>query len=286
MANQMHFKQTLLIGAVLALAGLSGCKPQAKGPAVSALPAAPAAKEPNNNLTLNPLPVPPQTSNSLPTVSLSPLPADQPRLSKPMTPSKRDPFGALLPSPLDSPLQSKAPKRILSVAPSKSSVNPQKKAIRSATKPQAPGRGIGTKPVQQSHQAKPSAPAAVLPIVPIAPPAIAFIPSPMPIAQPPALSAPVPSSAAPIAPQVAAPLVDQVEITGVAQVGGRLLVVAKGPGESSARTLAPGSYISNGQILVKEVRQNGKDPVVVLVENGVETLLTVTGSRAMSVAAQ
>jgi hypothetical protein len=77
-------------------------------------------------------------------------------------------------------------------------------------------------------------------------------------------------------------LVDQVEITGVAQVGNQLLVVARGPGESSARTIAPGSYLASGRILVKAVRQEGKEPVVVLVENGVETLRSVSGQRAMS----
>jgi hypothetical protein len=272
MANQMQLKQTLLLGTVLALTGLSGCKPQAKSPAVSALPAAPTiAQQPNNTLNLNPLPVPPQTSNSLPTVSLNPLPDEQPRLSKPMTPSKRDPFGALIPQSLPPSLQSRAPKQILSViAPKAKSVTPQKKALKSASKPPTALK----RPTFKAPSVEPT-----LPIMPIAPPAIAFIPAPtLPMAPP--MPSVVPAIAAPIA------LVNQVEITGIAQVGGRLLVVAKGPGESSARTLAPGSYISNGQILIKEVRQNGKDPVVVLVENGVETLLTVTGSRAMSVAAQ
>jgi hypothetical protein len=273
MANSMQAINTsrlgmgVLVGAILAL---SGCKPQAKEAAPTA--AAPAT---GNQIAINlppssnTLPVPPNPPGNLPIVPLKALEPIQPgpgRLSQPLKPSNRDPFSTVLPNQIEQPLQSIAPKRIITKLSNKVKAILQPKPAKIAAAP------VKSKPAIQpkiTKPAKPQPPAAisVMPQVNIAP-----IPAP-PVMMP----APIAIAPAPVV-----SLVDQVEITGVAQVGNQLLVVARGPGESSARTIAPGSYLSSGRILVKAVRQEGKDPVVVLVENGVETVRSVSGQRAMS----
>jgi hypothetical protein len=202
----------------------------------------------------------------VPLKALEPIQPGPGRLSQPLKPSNRDPFSTVLPNQIEQPLQSIAPKRIITKLSNKVKAILQPKPAKIAAAP------VKSKPAIQpkiTKPAKPQPPAAisVMPQVNIAP-----IPAP-PVMMP----APIAIAPAPVV-----SLVDQVEITGVAQVGNQLLVVARGPGESSARTIAPGSYLSSGRILVKAVRQEGKDPVVVLVENGVETVRSVSGQRAMS----
>jgi hypothetical protein len=263
--NPTQLGMVVLAGAILAL---SGCKPQAKeaAPTAAASSNQVAIKLPNPNT----LPVPPNLPSGMPSVPLKALDPLQPspsRLSQPLKTSKRDPFSAVIPTQLEQPLQ--APQRIITKLSNKAKALLQPKA-------KAPIAAAPVKPkqVNQPKTAKPQPPvtiAAMPPvnIVPIAAPS-------QPVVMPPVPVAPI----APAAPVVS--LVDQVEITGVAQVGNQLLVVARGPGESSARTIAPGSYLASGRILVKAVRQEGKEPVVVLVENGVETVRSVSGARAMS----
>jgi hypothetical protein len=276
MANPMQAINTsrlgmgVLVGAILAL---SGCKPQAKEAATTV--AAPAT---GNTIAINlpnpapnTLPVPPNPPGNMPIVPLKTLEPIQPgpgRLSQPLKTSTRDPFSAVLPNQMEQPLQLIAPKRIITKLSNKVKAILQPKPAKIAAAP------VKLKQASQPKITKPTKPQppatiSVMPQVNIAP-----IPAP-PVMMP--SQAPV----ATVAPPVVS-LVDQVEITGVAQVGNQLLVVARGPGESSARTLAPGSYLSSGRILVKAVRQEGKDPVVVLVENGVETVRSVSGARAMS----
>jgi hypothetical protein len=275
MANSMQAINTsrlgmgVLVGAILAL---SGCKPQAKEVA------APTAAATNNQIAVNlpnppapnSLPVPPNPPGNMPTVPLKALDPIQPapgRLSQPLKTSKRDPFSAVLPNQLEQPLQ--APQRIITKLSNKAKSLLQPKA-------KAPIAAAPVKPKQVNHPktAKPQPPVTIAAMPPVN---IAPISAPsQPVVMPPVPVAPI----APAPPVVS--LVDQVEITGVAQVGNQLLVVARGPGESSARTIAPGSYLASGRILVKAVRQEGKEPVVVLVENGVETVRSVSGARAMS----
>jgi hypothetical protein len=269
MANSMQAINTsrlgmgVLVGAILAL---SGCKPQAKEAATTA--AAPAT---GNQIAINlpnpapnTLPVPPNPPGNMPIVPLKALEPIQPgRLSQPLKTSTRDPFSAVLPNQLEQPLQSIAPKRINKT---KAILQSRAKPTKIAAAPIKPKQAIQPK-VTKPTKPQPPATISVMPQVNIAP-----IPAPSAI-----MPAPIAIAPAPVV-----SLADQVEITGVAQVGNQLLVVARGPGESSARTIAPGGYLASGRILVKAVRQEGKEPVVVLVENGVETVRSVSGARSMS----
>jgi hypothetical protein len=292
MANSMQSINTsrlgmgILVGAVLAL---SGCKPQVKEAATNAAPAT------GNQIAIslpnpapNTLPVPPNPPGTLPIVPLKALEPIQPapgRLSQPLKTSTRDPFSAVLPNQLEQPLQSIAPKRILTKLANKAKtiLQPKAKSTKIAAAPVKPKQAIQPKLTKPAPKPQPAAATSSRPQV-IAQPAATTSSMPQvniaPIPAPPAIM-PSPIAIAP-APAPVVSLVDQVEITGVAQVGNQLLVVARGPGESSARTIAPGGYLAAGRILVKAVRQEGKDPVVVLVENGVETVRSVSGARAMS----
>lgn len=277
---------TVLIGSILTLAG---CKPQAKQTAQAPVPPANSTAA-TNQIAIKlpdaaPLPVPPNTSTNLPLVplkSLEPLQTNAQtapdRLSQPLKPSTRDPFSVIPPVPMEPPLQATAPQRLIAKLnnKAKSLLKPKAKPTNVATAPTKPQPTKPQSPKPVSKQPK-------APMAPQVMPQVSIAPLPVqPVMMPPVPIAPIaPAPAAPAAPPVVS-LVDQVEITGVAQVGSQLLVVARGPGESSARTIAPGSYLSSGRILVKAVRQEGKDPVVVLVENGVETVRSVSGSRAMS----
>jgi hypothetical protein len=277
MANPMRVINTsrlgmgVLVGAILAL---SGCKPQAKEAAPTAAVPATGNQIAINlpNPAPNTLPVPPNPPGNLPIVplkALEPIQTGPGRLSQPLKTSTRDPFSAVLPNQLEQPLQSIAPKRIITNK-AKAILQPKVKPTKIAAAPVKPKQAIQPKIIKPTKP-QPPATISVMPQVNVAP-----IPAPPAI-----MPAPIAIAPAPAMPPVVS-LVDQVEITGVAQVGNQLLVVARGPGESSARTLAPGSYLSSGRILVKAVRQEGKDPVVVLVENGVETVRSVSGARAMS----
>ncbi|GAB4299221.1 MAG: hypothetical protein Fur0025_38030 [Oscillatoriaceae cyanobacterium] len=62
-----------------------------------------------------------------------------------------------------------------------------------------------------------------------------------------------------------------VEVTGVVQVNGEILIIVKAPNEPTTRYVKVGQRIGNGKVLVKRVEQlKGSEPIVVLEENGVE----------------
>uniref|UniRef100_A0A7C3ZX82 Uncharacterized protein n=1 Tax=Planktothricoides sp. SpSt-374 TaxID=2282167 RepID=A0A7C3ZX82_9CYAN len=61
------------------------------------------------------------------------------------------------------------------------------------------------------------------------------------------------------------------EVTGVVQVNGEILIIVKAPNEPTTRYVKVGQRIGNGKVLVKRVEQlKGSEPIVVLEENGVE----------------
>ncbi|MBD2077743.1 hypothetical protein H6F86_28420 [Phormidium sp. FACHB-592] len=66
-------------------------------------------------------------------------------------------------------------------------------------------------------------------------------------------------------------LADTIEISGVVKVGSKWSVIVKEPEAQTSRYVNPGSYLANGQVLVKRiVASAGSDPIVVLQQNGVE----------------
>ena len=77
-------------------------------------------------------------------------------------------------------------------------------------------------------------------------------------------------------------LADQVEITGVVQIGDRVMAIAKAPEETSARYVNTGDRLSGGRVIVREIR-TGESPVVVLEQNGQKVVKSIGANRVASV---
>jgi hypothetical protein len=183
------------------------------------------------------------------------------------TTSQRDPFSLLPPGiSLVPPLPSSRsmfvppvsqPKKIAKLRP-----NPVK--ARSLPSPQR----LAKRPVVR----------AVSPIFAPAPVAIA----PMPVIANPVM--PIEVAAAPLPPALPPTnLADSVEISGVMQIGGKTMVIAKTPNDASARYIQAGDMVAGGQVRVKSVQIGPRgEPIVVLEQNGVEVTKSVgdTGPRA------
>jgi hypothetical protein len=66
-------------------------------------------------------------------------------------------------------------------------------------------------------------------------------------------------------------------VTGVVQLGGAAQAIVKAPNEPSSRNVQAGERLSNGEVLVKRITADqGMSPVVVLEQNGVEVIKTLT----------
>jgi hypothetical protein len=93
-------------------------------------------------------------------------------------------------------------------------------------------------------------------------------PSSVPTTTPPEIAAPPPPSTE---------LANAVEVTGVVQLGGAAQAIVKAPNEPSSRNVQAGERLSNGEVLVKRITADqGMSPVVVLEQNGVEVIKTLT----------
>lgn len=66
-------------------------------------------------------------------------------------------------------------------------------------------------------------------------------------------------------------LANNVVISGLYKANGRTRLIVKAPEEESSRYVEVGQYLSNGQVLVKRVAQNGfSNPTVILEQSGTE----------------
>ncbi|WP_036481084.1 hypothetical protein [Myxosarcina sp. GI1] len=65
-------------------------------------------------------------------------------------------------------------------------------------------------------------------------------------------------------------LAREVVVTGVVKVDGKDKIIVNAPEETSSRYVEVGQYLSNGQILVKDIDFNNPTPVVILEEFGTE----------------
>ncbi|XHX79681.1 MAG: hypothetical protein RBJ76_07100 [Stenomitos frigidus ULC029] len=82
----------------------------------------------------------------------------------------------------------------------------------------------------------------------------------------------------PSAPVSRTALADAIEVSGVVKVGGKWSVIVKESETQTSRYVHPGSYLANGQVLVKRIVAGaGSDPLVILEQNGVEITRTIGG---------
>jgi hypothetical protein len=264
-------KRVVLSGALtLALVGLVGCESkQAKGPITPESAAENALKNPtpqdfSKPIITSDLPKPPNLPlATIPVKGLvqSTRAADR---TNQAVPSGRDPFATVLPegatltnlTQFSAPQNGKSPTPVLKKATLKKSTSPKAKSRSKASQPltQPLGTGIALRP------------GAPIPLSAIPPIQVSNNPLPAipgaPIGQP--LNSP--KFAAPPSPTA---LADEVEVTGVIQVGGRVMAIVMAPDESTARYVNSGDTLSGGRVIVREIRvgQAGQ-PTVVLEQNG------------------
>ncbi len=72
-----------------------------------------------------------------------------------------------------------------------------------------------------------------------------------------------------------------VEVTGIAQIGGRVYAIVNAPNEPHSRYVYEGQLLSEGEVLVRRIDVSSPDPVVILVQNGVEVVTAVGGGGAV-----
>ena len=191
-------------------------------------------------------------NDTLPRVQADPplLPPTSPdqRVAQVVT-GRPDPFSPLPSSPTLIPATSISPQPLSS---------PSLQPIPLASLPNLPPPPLSTVPIPiQSSPAMPGQ----LPTVP------GQLPVGSPIAQPPVAQPPA----------ATLPAVQTVEVSGVVELGGVARAIVSVPNEGTGRSVSVGDRIANGQVLVKriEVRQGG-DPVVVLEQNGIEVVRSVS----------
>ncbi|HEY9749353.1 MAG TPA: hypothetical protein V6C63_11775 [Allocoleopsis sp.] len=166
---------------------------------------------------------------------------------------RRDPFAAVVTSPVVVPGPSNASRPIPQVAP----------VPRVAAAPTRPAPA----PVQPALA--PVVATAPLPQLQPSSPNFTTVPLPPPAAFP---------GVAPAPTRVA----DTIEVTGVVQVGQKVSAIIKVPAESSSRYVSEGEYLAGG-ILVKRIDLGTREePLVVLEQNGVEIVKTVGSSNTVA----
>ncbi|OUC14256.1 MAG: hypothetical protein B0A82_13320 [Alkalinema sp. CACIAM 70d] len=189
------------------------------------------------------------------------------RVAQAAVANTRDPFSTLLPSQTVITLPAGS---LRSIAP-KTSTN----AKTGTTKSGNLAKKSNQRPPQIALRPLPT-PRAMQPLPSSALPPLAINPISAP------LSAPM---SAPLAPPSLTELAESVEITGVVQVGDRMMAIAKAPNEVTARYVQQGDYLSGGQVLLKEIRMQGQgEPIVILQQNGKQIIKSI-GSNAGRMAA-
>ena len=269
--------------AVLTLIALTGCLPSQQTQAPSIALGDPAAENALKNPTPQDFPKPiisevafgnPVTSNAnvpplatVPVKGLMQTTRPDDRTQK-ITPNfGRDPFAALPATELQLPglTQFGTPKSRQTIPiRTKPAVKPFPKTALAPLRSQKPVAVPPMPPLPRLRSiTRPIAPSTILPTIPV--------PNTLPPASPPSLPVVSPTD-----------LADQVEITGVVQVGDRVMAIAKAPEETSARYVNPADRLSGGRVIVREIRLGGS-PVVVLEQNGQKVVKSIGANRVASV---
>lgn len=91
-----------------------------------------------------------------------------------------------------------------------------------------------------------------------------------------------PPAAPPSAPNFEPPrpstgIAESIEVLGVIQVGREVQILIRTPDSAVGRYVAVGETVANGQVLIRRVErlQGGSEPVVILVQNGIEVARSV-----------
>ena len=218
------------------------------------------------------------SSQTEPAAVQQPTPQEESVALAPLTPFESGPFLPASPSfRLADPalLQSTSPDaRTDAVVAGRS--DPFAPIVRPSAVPVRP------KPTQQVTTTPPAqvSPVQTLPVVPVAStqplPNLPSLPTPMVSGTTPQ---PIPGiAAAPtVAPVVQNP-VDQISITGVAQIGDTVSVIVRESSGGSSRRVKAGDLLAGGQVRIKSIDTSAAEPVIVLTYNGQDYTRTVGSS--------
>ncbi|HEY9743476.1 MAG TPA: hypothetical protein V6C90_23575 [Coleofasciculaceae cyanobacterium] len=84
----------------------------------------------------------------------------------------------------------------------------------------------------------------------------------------------------PVPPVPSTDLAKAVEVNGVMQVEGKVSAIVKEPNEQISRSVSEGDYLSKGAVLVKRIEfSNNEEPLVILEQNGVEVIKSVSSNN-------
>lgn len=146
-------------------------------------------------------------------------------------------------------------------------------------------------PAVLSRSSQPVVPPRPLPIAarpPASPGPSVPVKAPSPVAVAPITSVPLPNLSGgtplppltvPVAPPSPTALAEQIEVTGLVQLGGKWTVIVKEPSAATSRYVSAGDYLENGQVLVKRiVAPESSEPLVVLQQAGKEITKSLGGS--------
>ena len=188
-------------------------------------------------------------------VSVQPEVTVSPNPTAPGTPSNSRPVPSVPPLPSARPNANVPGTR--TTPPRANTLPPRQNPSRFSIKP--PTKPLGLPPVAT----RPTQPSAALP------------------GAPPIATAP---RAIPELPKLPEPtLAREIEVTGVAELGGVPMAIVKVPNEPS-RYVREGQRLANGQVLVKRIEMNrGPNPVVVLEQYGIEVARGVGEAPAKSI---
>lgn len=114
----------------------------------------------------------------------------------------------------------------------------------------------------------PSAPISAQPVAPLPAPQSPAIPAAVPVVAPAPAPAPVPPPS----------LASQLRISGIVQIGNQYQVLIELPNESFSRSFRVGEMVNGRVRLARIDAAPNREPWVVLVEDGVETIKTVDNS--------
>lgn len=231
--------------------------------------ATPEALSPDSASTAHPAEVEPLVAATGP-IQLSPLPAllqsttSQSRLPEVAANAGRfDPFGAITAAP---PLPAPAETAAAATPAAESSPESQ------------PDAAVASGPTVAVQNSLP------LPQVPTVPFVLPPVPN-QPLATVPVANPPSPSGlVAPwVPPTPTGPLAEQIEVTGVAQVGSQVHAIVREPNGNGSRYVAVGDYLAGGQVFVKRIEVGvNSEPRVVLEQGGREYTRSVGGASAMA----
>lgn len=97
------------------------------------------------------------------------------------------------------------------------------------------------------------------------------------------INTPLPPTLLPSTPVSRTAAADAIEVSGVIKIGGKWSVIIKEPEAQTSRYVHAGSYLANGQVLVKRIVAGaGSDPIVILQQNGVEITRSIGGSARLA----